>query len=90
MITYTTCLAISACIPYGCLVPEKIDDLLLVGCCISGTHMVHVNYRVMPICANMGQAAVIAAALTVRKGILPWDVDVCEIQAILRKYGVEP
>ena len=77
-------------IPYGCLVPEKIDGLLLAGRCISGTHMAHANYRVMPICANMGQAAGIAAALAVRKGILPRDVDVSEIQAILREHGVEP
>lgn len=77
-------------IPYGCLVPEKIDGLLLAGRCISGTHMAHANFRVMPICANMGQAAGIAAALAVKNHVLPREVDVAQIQEILRENGVEP
>ena len=44
----------------------------------------------MPICANMGQAAGIAAALAVKDGILPRYVDVSQIQEILRANGVEP
>lgn len=77
-------------IPYGCLVPEKIDGLLLAGRNISGTHMAHANYRVMPICANMGQAAGIAAALASKEDIPPRKVEVAEIQKILRENGVEP
>lgn len=77
-------------IPYGCLVPKTIDGLLLAGRNISGTHMAHANYRVMPICANMGQAAGIAAALAAKDGILPRDVNVKRIQEILRQNGVEP
>lgn len=77
-------------IPYGCLVPEKIDGLLLAGRNISGTHMAHANYRVMPICANMGQAAGIAAALAAENNILPRNVDVTQLQKILRDNGVEP
>jgi len=67
-------------IPYGCLVPEKVDGLLLAGRLISGTHKAHSNFRVMPICANIGQAAGIAAALAARQGIEPRDVDVTRIQ----------
>lgn len=77
-------------IPYGCLVPEKIDGLLLAGRNISGTHMAHSNYRVMPICINMGQAAGIAAALAVRKDLRPRDLNVREIQQILVDNGVCP
>ena len=36
-------------VPYRCLIPEKIDGLILAGRCISGTHKAHSNYRVMPI-----------------------------------------
>ena len=75
-------------IPYGCLVPEKLNGLLLAGRNISGTHMAHANYRVMPICANMGQAAGIAAALCAKDGIEPRDLDVAELQKILLKNGV--
>lgn len=75
-------------IPYGCLVPEKIDGLLLAGRCISGTHIAHANYRVMPICANMGQAAGIAAALSAKKEIRPRELSVAEIQNVLMQNGV--
>lgn len=77
-------------IPYGCLVPEKIDGLLLAGRNISGTHMAHANYRVMPICANMGQAAGIAAAHCSQNRIQPRDLDVSVLQARLLANGVLP
>ncbi len=70
-------------IPYGCLVPEKLEGLLLAGRLISGTHMAHSNYRAMPICIGMGEAAGIAAALCAKAGIRPRELDVREIQAIL-------
>lgn len=75
-------------IPYGCLVPREIDGLLLAGRNISGTHMANANYRVMPICANMGQAAGIAAALCVQEGVRPRDVDVKVLQKRLLENGV--
>lgn len=77
-------------IPYGCLVPEAVDGLLLAGRNISGTHMAHANFRVMPICINMGQAAGIAAALAAKHNIHPRNVDVNEVQQILRQNGVNP
>ena len=77
-------------IPYGCLVPEKLDGLLLAGRSISGTHKACSNFRAMPICANVGQAAGIAAALAARAGVRPRDLPVADIQAELRKQGVEP
>ena len=75
-------------IPYRSLVPVHIDNLLLAGRNISGTHMAHSNYRVMPICANMGQAAGIAAALAVKENIVPRMLDVEKIQQILKENGV--
>lgn len=71
-------------IPYGCLVPEKIDGLLLSGRCISGTHMAHSNFRVMPICMGIGEASGVAAALAVKKGVLPREIRAQEIQAYLQ------
>ncbi len=67
-------------IPYRCLIPEKIRGLLLAGRNISGTHMAHSNYRVMPMCIAMGEGAGVAAALAVQKGIDVRDVDAAEIQ----------
>lgn len=72
----------------GCLVPEKVDGLLLAGRCISGTHMAHANFRAMPICANMGQAAGIAAALCVKANQQPRQLNVDELQKVLMDHGV--
>ena len=55
-------------IPYGCMVPEKIDGLLLSGRNISGTHMAHSSFRAMPICVGTGEACGAAAALAVKQG----------------------
>ena len=77
-------------IPYRCFVPQKIDGLLFAGRNISGTHKAHSNYRVMPICCNMGQSVGIAAALCVQQGIQPRELSVTDLQAELQKAGVRP
>lgn len=70
-------------IPYRCLLPCKTDNLLLAGRCISGTHVAHSNYRVMPICFAMGEGAGTAAALAVARGVMPRDIDAADIQKYL-------
>ncbi|MDY6073078.1 MAG: FAD-dependent oxidoreductase [Eubacteriales bacterium] len=77
-------------IPYGCLVPKKIDNLLLAGRDICGTHIAHSNFRVMPICANMGQAAGVAASLCVKMNVLPRELNVKHLQKRLIDLGVTP
>ncbi|MBQ4050323.1 MAG: FAD-dependent oxidoreductase [Oscillospiraceae bacterium] len=67
-------------IPYGCLVPRDIDGLLLSGRNISGTHMAHSNFRVMPICLAMGEACGAAAAIAVTRDIPLRDVPAGDIQ----------
>lgn len=76
-------------IPYGCFVPVKIDNLYLTGRNISGTHMAHSNFRIMPICANMGQGVGIAASLCVKENTSPRKLQVEHVQSILRSQGVE-
>lgn len=76
-------------IPYGCLVPKRVNGLLLAGRNISGTHKAHSNFRVMPICANIGQAAGTAAAMAAARGVEPRDLPVADIQASLKMQGVE-
>ena len=72
-------------IPYGCLVPKEIDGLLLSGRNISGTHMAHSNFRAMPICMGIGEAAGIAAAISVIQDKKVRDVNVKDVQKILRE-----
>jgi glycine/D-amino acid oxidase-like deaminating enzyme len=77
-------------IPYGCFVPQRVDGLFVAGRCISGTHMAHSSYRVMPICANMGQSVGVAAALCAASGTLPRALPAREVQAVMRELGVRP
>lgn len=70
-------------IPLRCLVPIKKDGLLLCGRNISGTHIAHSNFRVMPICVGIGEAAGVIAALCVKKQVAPRKVDACEVKKIL-------
>lgn len=70
-------------IPYRCLVPQKVDGLLLCGRNISGTHMAHSNFRVMPICFAMGEAAGIAAAQAVKNNTQPRNISAADIQKYL-------
>ncbi len=77
-------------IPYRCLVPLKVENLLLAGRSISGTHKAHSNFRVMPICVLMGQAAGVAAALCVQRQVPPRHLDVRAVQAVLAAQGVTP
>ena len=72
-------------IPYGCLLPENIDGLLLSGRNISGSHLAHSNFRVMPIAIATGEAAGIAAAISVKENISLKNVDVKTIQAETEK-----
>ena len=77
-------------IPYRACVPAALDGLLLCGRNISGTHKAHSSYRVMGICAGIGQGVGIAAALAAQAGVLPRAVDVAAVQRRLRAAGVEP
>ncbi|MBR2043507.1 MAG: FAD-dependent oxidoreductase [Clostridia bacterium] len=72
-------------IPYGCLIPEKKEGLLLSGRNISGTHIAHSNFRAMPICVAIGEACGVAAAISVKSNCLLRDINVKEIQKILKK-----
>ena len=67
-------------IPYRCLLPEKKENLLLAGRNISGTHIAHSNFRAMPICAGIGEAAGAAAAIAIHKSIPLRKVDPKKIQ----------
>ena len=77
-------------VPFRCCVPEKLDGLLLSGRNIGGTHKAHSNFRVMPICLNIGQGAGVAAALAARDGISVRKGDVREVQKRLEAAGVRP
>ncbi len=76
-------------IPYRCLVPERVDGLLVAGRCISTTHEALASTRIMPCCMALGQAAGTAAALVGRGGIQPRKLDPKQLRSELLKNGAE-
>lgn len=67
-------------IPYGCLLPKGVEGLLLSGRNISGSHLAHSNFRIMSVCIALGEAAGVAAALSVKGDCNLSEVDVKDIQ----------
>ncbi|MEI6518603.1 MAG: FAD-dependent oxidoreductase [bacterium] len=70
-------------LPYGCLVPEGCDGLLLAGRNIAGTHEAHASYRVQQITMHIGIAVGVAAALCVQQGWQPRELNVGKLQHAL-------
>ncbi|MEV3993743.1 FAD-dependent oxidoreductase [Streptomyces sp. NPDC049837] len=74
-------------IPLRCLFPRDTERILVAGRCISGDHVAHSSYRVMPISMATGQAAGVCAALAVSHGKRPHDVPTSAVQRELRSQG---
>jgi FAD dependent oxidoreductase len=74
-------------IPYGSLVPEKLDGLLACGRHISCDPNSHGFMREIPQCWITGQAAGVGAALAANRGIEPRAVSVKALQAELGRQG---
>jgi hypothetical protein len=75
-------------IPYGCLVPKRLENLLAAGRNLSCDTTSHSALREIPECWVLGQGAGVAAALAVRERLRVRDVPVKNIQAELRNQGV--
>lgn len=74
-------------IPYRCLLPKDVDNLLAAGRIISVTHEAFAAIRVTPPVFAIGQAAGTAAALAAREGVAPRQVDVRMLQETLVAQG---
>ena len=75
-------------LPYRCLVPRRIDNLLVAGRCSSFTHVALGGARAEPPCMTLGEAAGAAAALSSRLGVAPRALDVRLLQRALLEQGV--
>lgn len=74
-------------IPYGCLVADGVDNLLLGGRCVSSTHEANGSVRITASCFATGEAAGVAAALATRDGRAAHAVDLSELRATLNERG---
>lgn len=74
-------------IPYRCLVPKKSDNLIVTGRAISATHEAFASTRVSPTCMALGQAAGIAAAISLEDDVKFKDISIEHLRARLIKTG---
>lgn len=74
-------------IPYRCLLPTNVTNLLVAGRPISADHEAHASLRVQGTCMATGQAAGIAAATAIRNGVVAGDLPAIEIQRTLSAWG---
>ena len=72
-------------IPYRCLVPQDCDNLLAAGRCVSSTQAAQASLRIMPFCAQLGQAAGAAVSVAHQTGAMLRMVDVEQVRKILKK-----
>ncbi len=70
-------------IPFRCLLPQNIDNVIVAGRCISCDHESLGTIRTIPTCMYTGQAAGVAAALTVYQGVRLSTLNVTSVQEAL-------
>jgi ribulose 1,5-bisphosphate synthetase/thiazole synthase len=75
-------------IPYGIMVPEKIENLLVAGRCVAGDRISHAAVRSMMCCTVTGQGAGVAAAVSIKDNDTTATVDIGKVQNVLKKQGV--
>lgn len=71
-------------IPYRCLLPKGCTNLLVAGRCISSDHEAQASYRIMPFCAQLGQAAGAAVSLAMQEGKTLRTINIAQLQQLLR------
>lgn len=74
-------------IPYRSLLPKEINNLIVVGRCISANHEAQAAIRIMPIVCCIGQAGGTAAVVAKESGMCYNEIDVKKLQECLKQDG---
>ena len=74
-------------IPYRCLLPKGLDNLIVAGRCVSVTRVALGAVRPTAQCMAMGEAAGIAAAMLAGTDTAARDIDVKALRARLTEVG---
>jgi ribulose 1,5-bisphosphate synthetase/thiazole synthase len=74
-------------IPYGALLPKKLDGLLTAGRSFSMDDKLIEDGRLIGACLTTGHAAGAAAAVAVKDGCKLRDVSIPKVQKLLREQG---
>ena len=78
------------CIPYGALFGTSVTNLLMADKAISVSHMANGATRLQPLILNIGQAAGMAAALSVSHDCRPPELPVQVLQSALINDPIAP
>lgn len=76
-------------IPYRCLIPQRVENLIVAGRCISSEQQPFESHRAMAPVMAIGQAAGTAAALSSKAEVSPRKADVKILQETLITQNVE-
>ena len=72
-------------IPYRAITPKRHEcGNLLVPVCMSASHVICASLRMEPVYMMLGQVAADAASLAIRRGAAVQDIDVKELQKVLK------
>lgn len=74
-------------LPYGALVPKKLENVLVGGRCMAADFAVANITRLIPVCWVTGQAAGVAASICIEDQCTPRNIDVARLQNTLRQMG---
>lgn len=74
-------------IPFRCLVPEEIDNLLVAGRCCSASHRAHASARSIAQIMLMGAAAGYAAGISIQHGLKTVKCEMTELKKALDQGG---
>ncbi|SCH31550.1 putative FAD-binding dehydrogenase [uncultured Ruminococcus sp.] len=75
-------------IPFRIIVPQKVENLLCAGRCVSCTRDAVPTTRQMDFCMVTGQAAGVASALSIQQETSSRSVSICSVQQELERQGV--
>ncbi len=74
--------------PYRCLIPRKVDNMLVACRAFSSDMVINEFFNLIPHCIALGEAAGTAAALATNAGVDVRKVDIKTLQTALKKGGV--
>ncbi len=75
-------------VPYGIILPQKVENLLVAGRCVAGDKISHAATRQMVCCTVTGQGAGVAAAVSIKDNVSCRQVNISKVQKALKEQGV--
>jgi len=74
-------------VPYGCLVPQRGERIIMAGRCLSAQHEAVASARVTAQCFSYGHAAGIAASVSLREAMPLRSVRGADVRRLLNRDG---